>query len=106
MSHLESFLKGVLWKLHLHLLGRTNQMFDFRDMFIFGHTVEVHLLGIQFMFANRKLAIYKDICNLEIVFPIKLLVELVECSKHRYNNVPLHGRGGQWLCGNGHVWMM
>ena len=69
------------------LLCRTNQALDFRNMFILGHTVEVDLQCSQLVFAHCKLAIRKDLGQSEIVFPI----ELVQCWKRRYNNVPIHG---------------
>ena len=57
-------------------------------MFILGHTVEVHMQGNQLVFAKCRLAVRKDLSQSEIIF----LIELVQRSKCRYNNVPIHGR--------------
>ena len=70
-------------------LSCPDQLFKFRDMFILGYTVKVYMQGSQFVFADCKLAICNNLRKSEIAVPI----ELVQRSKHRYNNVPIHGRG-------------
>ena len=88
MSPLESFVRCIMKATVESLLSCAYQARDFRDMFILGQTIEVHMQGSQLVFAYRKLTIYKDFSQTEIVFSI----ELVQRSKCRYNNVPVHRR--------------
>ena len=70
------------------LLSCTDQAFNFRDMFILGHTIAVNMHDDQLVFAYRKLAVRKDLSQPETAFPI----EFVQHSKRGYNNIPTYGR--------------
>ena len=70
------------------LLSCADQALNFRDVFIFGHIVEVHMQGSQFVLTNRKLAICKDLSQSKLMFSI----ELVQRPKRGYNDVSIHER--------------